>query len=160
MSVFLLIKWVHVLSASIWIGGIIFTIIVNRMLRRIMNPLEATRTLSIIGRAMQLPMRFSLYIAIITGPFLLIIRGIHPYILLNPVFYLTPLGSYFLLKLIAVSTMLALIPLHSKYGKKIARNDQDMKEYAKDRRRVIIVGWITFLLSVLIIYLGTGMRLS
>ncbi len=159
VSLFTVVKAIHILAASLWIGGIIFTVVINRGLRRMMQPMEATKTLGDIGRLIQKPMRASLYIAVATGPLLLLLRGISPAYLVNPAFYSTQIGAMILGKIISVAAVLALLPLHSKLGSEIYMT-QDRQSYNRLRREILIVGWVMLLLSLLTLLFGTGLRAS
>ena len=159
MSVFMSLKVVHVFSASLWIGGILLTVVINRGLRRTLPPMEATRMLGDIGRFIQKPMRAALYTAIATGPALLLLKGIGPEQLLAPSSYSTQLGGLLLGKLASVLAILALLPHHSRLGSAVYKA-RDRKSYSALRRRILVVGWATLASSLLALLFGTGLRLA
>lgn len=159
VNLLVIMKTLHVLMASLWIGGILFTIVVNRGLRRVFNPVDATKTLSIIGISIQKPMRFSLYTTIATGVIVLLMRvNISPH-LFNITFYTTQLGLILLAKITVVIMILALLPLHSKLGK-ATYHAGDRGEFMRARRKTLVVGWATLFFSILAVYFGTGLRFS
>ena len=156
---FLTIKWLHILTASLWTGGIIFTVMVNRGLRKNMAQIEATRILGTIGRVIQKPMRVSLYISILTGILLLLVKGINPIEILNPSFYLTSLGNALLRKAISVALILLMIPFHSRLGNRIY-GESNIDIYSRIRRRLLLVGWATLVFSLTAMLFGTELRLT
>ena len=159
LMLFAAVKFLHIIFVSLWVGGIILTVAINRGLRRHMPPMDATKTLGAVGRLIQKPMRLSLYLAVVTGAALLLLKGINPTELLNPVFYTTQLGNMLLGKIISVAAVLLLLPLHSRFGSAIYET-QDRKTYVYLRRRILAVGWATLIFSILAIMLGTGLRIS
>jgi len=159
LVLFTVLKSLHVIFASLWVGGIVLTVVINRGLRRSMPPMDATRTLGVIGRAIQRPMRLSLYLAIVTGVALLLLKGISPTELLSPTFYTTQLGGMLMGKAISVAVVLILLPLHSRLGTEIYKT-QDRKTYHYLRIRILAVGWASLIFSILTILFGTGLRIS
>jgi uncharacterized membrane protein len=156
---FLVMKILHLLFVSLWVGGIVLTVVINRGLRRYLQSIDATKTLGIIGRVIQKSLRLSLYLAIVTGLALLVIRGVDLNVLFNTVFYTTRFGSMLLGKILSVVAVLILLPLHSRYGSAIYET-QDGKTYVHLRRRILAVGWATLIFSILAIVFGTGLRVS
>jgi len=159
LTFFAFVKTLHLLFASIWIGGIILTVVINRALRRTMPADEATKTLGVIGRSIQTTMRYSLYLAIATGLLLLLIRGITPTRLVDPIFYTTRFGTFLLSKIIFVLLILALLPLHSRLGEKLHMTN-DRATYIRLRRNILLVGWASLGFTILVALLGALLRLS
>ncbi|MEO0144501.1 MAG: hypothetical protein ABIL49_01715 [candidate division WOR-3 bacterium] len=154
MTLFEITKFIHILSVFIWTGGIIFTIIVNRELKKYMDMMNATKTLSIIGKSIQLPMRISLILAIISGIILLILRKLP---ILEIEFYKTSIGKLILIKYIVVLMFVLILPYHSKIGKSLIK-ENDKEKFKKLRNLLIFIGWIILILSILAMYLGTKIR--
>ena len=153
----IIIKLIHVISAAIWIGGIIFTTFMSRGLRREMPQREVTALVQKVGRIIASPMRISLYIAIGTGPFLLLSRGINPITLLLEV-------DTFVEALAASKTILAAIIVvlaiyHTRIGSRLS-GLEDEKEYSRTRMKLIVVGWLSLILTLALPALGTIMRYS
>ncbi len=159
LTVLTIIKLVHIVSASLWVGGILFTVIVNRRLRKTYPPVEATKLLGVVGRAIQRPMRYSLYIAVVTGPLLLLTRGFGVQLLTSSQFYGTHFGAILLLKMILVAAVLLMLPLHSSLGRRLYEME-DGPEYARERLKMLVVGWATLYLTLAIIGLGSLLRFS
>jgi len=60
LDLFIFIKWIHIVSVSVWIGGIILTIFINRKLIRTYERKEAFNMMRNIGSMIQFPMRIFL----------------------------------------------------------------------------------------------------
>jgi len=159
LEYFAFVKTLHLLFASLWIGSIMLTVVVNRALRRAMPAMEATKTLGVVGRSIQKTMRYSLYLAIVTGLLLLLTRGIVFTTLLDPIFYTTRFGAFLLGKIISVLLVLALLPLHSRLGEKIYVTN-DRTDYVRLRRGIMLVGWATLGFTIVAMLTGTWLRLS
>jgi putative copper export protein len=159
LEYFASIKTLHLLFASLWTGGIILTVVINRALRRTMPATEATKTLGVIGRSIQKTMRYSLYLAIVTGLLLLLTRGVAFKTLFDPIFYTTRFGAFLLGKIIAVLIVLALLPLHSRLGERIYMTNSGA-DYRRLRLGILLVGWATLGFTIVAIIAGTWLRLS
>lgn len=157
--VFVLVKWLHVAAASIWLGGLVFTVIMNRALRALLAPQQAAQVTSYVGRRMQRPLRYSLYVAILAGlgNVLLRFNGLSPLLALS--FYSTPFGQLFLLKLLVTLALLAVVEYHSRAARRLAwpPNGPVPPSY---RRRLIAAGWAALLLTLLLALLGSLLRFS
>jgi putative copper export protein len=159
LEYFTFIKTLHLLFASLWTGGIILTVVINRALRRTMPATEATKTLGVIGRSIQKTMRYSLYLAIVTGLLLLLTRGVAFTALFDPIFYTTRFGAFLLGKIISVLLVLSLLPLHSRLGEKIYKTNGGA-DYRRLRLGILLVGWATLGFTIVAIIAGTWLRLS
>jgi|FaiFalFF_MnMetaG_3_1042247.scaffolds.fasta_scaffold00559_8 putative copper export protein len=159
LEYFAFIKTLHLLFASLWTGGIILTVVINRALRRTMPATEATKTLGVIGRSIQKTMRYSLYLAIVTGLLLLLTRGVAFTALFDPIFYTTRFGAFLLGKIISVLLVLSLLPLHSRLGEKIYKTNGGA-DYRRLRLGILLVGWATLGFTIVAIIAGTWLRLS
>ncbi|MEM0481414.1 MAG: hypothetical protein QXM16_00785 [Nitrososphaerota archaeon] len=159
LTVLTIIKLVHIVSASLWVGGILFTVIVNRRLRKTYPPVEATKMLGVVGRAIQRPMRYSLYLAVVSGLFILLTRGFGVQLLTSLAFYATHLGMILLIKMILTVAVLLMLPLHSRLGRRLYEME-DGPEYSRDRLKMLVVGWATLCLTLAIIAMGTLLRFS
>jgi len=128
-------------------------------LRRTIPATEATKTLGVIGRSIQKTMRYSLYLAIVTGPLLLLTRGVAFTALFDPIFYTTRFGAFLLGKIISVLLVLSLLPLHSRLGEKIYETNGGA-DYRRLRLGILLVGWATLGFTIVAIIAGTWLRLS
>lgn len=157
LDLFIFIKWIHIVSVSVWIGGIILTIFINRKLIRTYERKEAFNMMRNIGSMIQFPMRIFLYIAVISGLSLLWLKTGSFYVAYSNVSNMTNFGMFLLLKLISVALMLLLIPFHSFFSSRASKLNG--KAFRKNRFLIVIIGWIILILSLLAILAGIGLSL-
>jgi uncharacterized membrane protein len=152
------LKWLHIATASVWFGGLVFTVIVNRALAQLLGPEEALRATSFIGRRMQRPLRYSLYVAIATGIFNAAARYGGFAFVLEPGFYASSTGELISIKAGLVILLLLTIYLHSRLGAKLAAlGDAPASPL---RRSLRAAGWLALLLTLAIMLLGSALRFS
>lgn len=152
-----LATWIHVVSASIWLGGMIVTTLINRGVRRDLEAPAALELIVRVGRILTRPIRYSLYVATASGLSILLNRGISPLILSDTSFYALPLGTTVLTKLLLGGTVLLLAIYHGRLGRLLsARPEGEL--YQKLRRKMQLVGWITLLLGLTLAAMGTILR--
>jgi len=157
LDLFIFIKWIHIVSVSVWIGGIILTIFINRKLIRTYERKEAFNMMRNIGSMIQFPMRIFLYIAVISGLSLLWLKTGSFYVAYSNVSNMTNFGMFLLLKLISVALILLLIPFHSFFSSRASKLNG--KAFRKNRFLIVIIGWIILILSLLAILAGIGLSL-
>jgi len=148
---FSFIKFLHIFFVGLWIGGILFTVIINRNLRKIMDRENALKTLIMIANSIRAYMELSLFMAIITGILLLILRNV-PVFDIN--FYNSKFGFVFLLKFISVSILIVLTIFHVIFGKSLSKDLRNEKL----RKNLMIVGWLVLLFSLIVMFLGSLIR--
>ncbi|MFQ5950940.1 MAG: hypothetical protein ACE5KH_02515 [Candidatus Geothermarchaeales archaeon] len=136
-----------------------FTVFMNRGLRRTMPQREVTALVSKVGRAIALPMRLSLYAAMFTGVINLMNRGTDPLLLLNAEFLQTHFGSLALLKLALSIVVLLAAVYQTQLGGRLSTT-QSEPEYATIRRRLLTVGWAALGMTLALTALGTILRYS
>ncbi|MEO0202934.1 MAG: hypothetical protein ABIL37_04340 [candidate division WOR-3 bacterium] len=154
MEIFEITKFIHLLGVLMWVGGIIFTIIVNRNLRKYMDTVEATKTLSVIGKSIQFSMRLGLILAILSGILLLVLRKIP---ILDFEFYRTDIGKLILIKYIVVLIFILVLPYHSKIGSVLLK-EKDFERFRKLRNLLVFLGWLILGFSFIAMYIGTKIR--
>jgi putative copper export protein len=157
LDLFIFIKWIHIVSVSVWIGGIILTIFINRKLIRTYERREAFNMMRKIGSMIQFPMRIFLYIAIISGLFLLWLRTGSFYAIYYNLYNMTNFGMFLLLKFISVTLILLLLPFHSFFSSRASMTSGE--SFRKNRLLVVIIGWIILILSLLAVFAGIGLRI-
>ena len=151
----MLIKAVHVVAASIWIGSIISLSLAVRVVRRFVGSPASIAISSEMGRRLRPLTRTSLYLAIVSGALLAIQRGFLS-ALLAFAFEYRPVVLV-LLKVMLGTAVLILVEYHSSLGASIARIANANGARAL-RRRIVIVGWATVALSIAMAVLGTALR--
>jgi len=157
LDLFIFIKWIHIVSVSVWIGGIILTIFINRKLIRTYERKEAFSMMRKIGSMIQFPMRIFLYTAVISGLFLLWLKTESFYVAYYNVLNMTNFGMFLLLKIISVTLILMLIPFHSFFSSRASKLNGNA--FRKNRLLVVIIGWIILILSLLAVFAGIGLSI-
>lgn len=151
-----LITWIHLICSAIWVGGSLFIAMVFAPILKTMSPSveERLQIMIKVGR------RFN-KIAI-PALLILIITGIYnsQQILSRPDFlFSSSYGMMLIIKMILVAALLASFAVHVR----IIRKDVEQKmlekqlsevEIVKLRKKIIIVGEITVVLSVLVLLLA------
>lgn len=149
------VLWMHVITASIWLGGLILTTVLNRTLRKSLGYEESYKVVRMVGYSFQKTMRYSLYIAILTG----ILNVLNDtYFNLNFIFSQHFIFSNFGILVILKSAIALFVLIFAIYHTNIARLIPKMKEnniVIKLRKRITIVGWIAMILTFIFFLLGT-----
>jgi copper resistance protein D len=159
-ALYLLSVWLHVLAAVAWIGGMVFLVLVLVPVLR-GRPFGAIQTqlLYRIGLQLRRVGWVALGLLIITGVTNLWLRGIPPVELFNPALYQGGFGSALLAKLALVAVVLAISAIHDfRVGPRaIALMEADPAGAAARsmRRRARWMGRLTFVLSLVILWLAT-----
>ena len=151
-----IIIWIHLISASIWVGGSIFIgIVLAPLLKTMSDSLEGRlRIMFRVGRRFNKIAIPSLIILIITGIYN------SQSILSKPEFLLdSNYGIVLVIKIILVIALIATFAAHVKTiskekENKIMSNRMSDVEIQKIRKRVIILGQITIALSVAILFMA------
>jgi len=149
-----IVTWVHLVSAAIWVGGSIFLgVVLSPMLRSMYSNLDQRLHLMIkVGRRFNKIAVPSLAILIITGLYN------SRFLLQEPqAFVLTNYGNFLLIKIILVISLVITYILHVKLiGKdvedKIMKNGMSQHQLSKLRKKIIILGEVTVVLSIAILF--------
>jgi len=151
-----IIIWIHLISASVWVGGSIFIgIVLAPLLKTMSDSLEGRlRIMFRVGRRFNKIAIPSLIILIITGIYN------SQSILSKPEFLLdSNYGIVLVIKIILVIALIVTFVAHVKTiskekENKIMSNRMSNVEIQKIRKRVIILGQITIALSVAILFMA------
>lgn len=149
-----LITWIHLISSAVWVGGSLFIAIV-------LAPLLKTMTTSIEER-LQIMIRVGRRFNKIAIPALaiLIATGIYNshQMLTRPDFLIsTSYGILLVIKMILVAALLASFAIHvriirKEVERKIMEKQLDEPQVARLRKKIIIVGEVTVVLSVAVLF--------
>jgi len=151
-----IVTWIHLISASIWVGGSLFIgVVLAPLLKTMSNTLEGRLQIMMrVGRRFNKIAIPSLVILIITGIYSS--QGI----LIQPEFILsTNYGIILVIKIILVLTLIATFIVHVKTinketENKIMTNNLSEIEIQKIRKRVIVLGQFTIALSIAILFIA------
>ncbi len=159
MSVFL-----HILSAIIWIGGMLFLALVVVPATRGLPPAERASVFGAVGRRFRAVGWGCIGVLIVTGVVNLTYRGVTVESLLTTQFWGSPFGTTLALKLAVVAVMLGLSAYHdfvigprSINILKLAGSEASpalLTEARRLRARASIVGRVETLLALVVLILA------
>ena len=152
-----ILTWIHLVSAAIWVGGSLFIGIV-------FSPLLKTMT-STLQERMQIMIRVGKRFNIIAVPALIIMMVTGLYnshlILGKPtILFETSYGQFLVIKIILVIVLIIVYAVHVRVirkdvEEKIMSNQMSESEIQKLRKKIIILGEITVVLSLIILFLAS-----
>jgi putative copper export protein len=152
-----IILWIHLISASIWVGGSIFIGIV-------FSPLLKTMFSSVEER-IQIMIKVGKRFNKIAVPSLIILMGTglyNSYILLSKpdLLLATSYGNFLIIKIILVIALIITYVIHVRVIRKdvedkIMSKQMTSNQIQKLRKKIIILGEITVILSVIILFFAT-----
>ncbi len=152
-----IITWIHLVAAAIWVGGSLF-------IGLVFSPLLKTMTSSVEER-MQIMIRVgkrfnkiavpSLIILIITGLYTSHVLIGKPDLLVS-----TSYGTFLIIKIILVIALIITYAVHVRVirkdvEEKIMSNQMSEPEIQKLRKKIIILGEITVVLSIAILFFAS-----
>ncbi len=151
-----LLTWVHITSAAIWVGGSLFIgVVFAPILKKMSMPVEERLQLMVqVGRRFNKLAMPALFILMATG-----IYQAH-LVLQSDILYETSYGNVLIIKIILVVALLITYAVHVR----IIRKDVEDKIIAKEmpqeqlqqlRKKIIILGEVTVVLSVIILFLAS-----
>jgi uncharacterized membrane protein len=152
-----IITWIHLIAAAIWVGGSLFIGIV-------FSPLLKTMTSSVEER-MQIMIRVGKRFNKIAVPSLIILMVTGLYtsnaLIGNPdLLVSTSYGKFLIIKIILVIALIITYAVHVRVirkdvEEKIMSNKMPEPEIQKLRKKIIILGEITVVLSVAILFFAS-----
>jgi uncharacterized membrane protein len=152
-----ILTWIHLISAAIWVGGSLFIGIV-------FSPLLKTMTDSVETR-MQIMIRVGRRFNKIAVPSLIILMATGLYsshILLSKpeLLVATSYGTFLIIKIILVIVLIITYAVHVRIIRKdveeqIMSNQMPEHQIQKLRKKIIILGEITVVLSVAILFFAS-----
>ena len=149
-----IMTWIHLVSATIWVGGGLFLgTVLAPVLKKSSMPLEERITLMIIvGRRFNKIAIPSLIILISTGLYSTSSLLLTPSLLLE-----TSYGIYLIIKILLVIAVIVTYAVHVKMISKKTENQIKLKKLSESqiqrlRKKIIILGEITTVLSVAILF--------
>ncbi|MDH5658032.1 MAG: CopD family protein [Nitrosopumilus sp.] len=152
-----ILTWIHLVSAAIWVGGSLFIGIV-------FSPLLKTLSDSVEER-MQIMIRVGRRFNKIAVPSLIILMGTGLYssftLLSKPDLLVgTSYGTFLIIKIMLVIALIATYVIHVRVIRKdievkIMSNQMLAPEIQRLRKKIIILGEITVILSVTILFFAS-----
>ena len=151
-----LLTWVHITSAAIWVGGSLFIgVVFAPILKKMSMPVEERIQLMVqVGRRFNKLALPALFILIATG-----IYQAHLVLQKSDILYGTSYGHVLIIKMILVAALLVLYAVHVRIIRKdvedkIIAKEMPQEQLQKLRKKIIILGEVTVVLSVIILFLA------
>jgi uncharacterized membrane protein len=154
-TLYLLSVWLHVMAATIWIGGLFFLMLVVVPWLRSGSSAEPARLLRETAGRFRTVAWACFAVLLVTGTFNLWMRGVRPDNLLNADWLTSPFGSVVVAKLVVFLVLVALSARHDfVVGPKAAeaiQRDPQSPETARLRREASLHGRVNALLALLLV---------
>ena len=152
-----IITWIHLVAAAIWVGGSLFIgIVFSPLLKTMTNSLEERMQIMIrVGKRFNKIAVPSLIILMITGLYTSHVLIVRPDLLAS-----TSYGTFLIIKIILVIALIITYAVHVRVirkdvEEKIMSNQMSEPEIQKLRKKIIILGEITVVLSVAILFFAS-----
>ena len=152
-----IITWIHLVAAAIWVGGSLFIgIVFSPLLKTMTNSVEERMQIMIrVGRRFNKIAVPSLIILMITGLYTSHVLLSKPDLLVS-----TSYGVFLIIKIILVIALIVTYVIHVRVirkdiEEKIMSNQMSEPEIQKLRKKIIILGEITVVLSVAILFFAS-----
>lgn len=152
-----IITWIHLIAASIWVGGSLFIgIVFSPLLKTMTNSIEERMQIMIrVGKRFNKVAVPSLIILMITG-----LYTSHTLIGKPDLLISTSYGTFLIIKIILVIALIITYAVHVRVirkdvEEKIMSNQMPEPEIQKLRKKIIILGEVTVVLSVAILFFAS-----
>ena len=152
-----LLTWVHITSAAIWVGGSLFIgVVFAPILKKMSMPVEERIQLMVqVGRRFNKLAMPALFILIATG-----IYQAHLVLQKSDILYDTSYGQVLIIKIVLVAALLITYAIHVRIIRKdvedkIIAKQMPQEQLQKLRKKIIILGEVTVVLSVIILFLAS-----
>ena len=152
-----IITWVHLISAAIWVGGSLFIgIVFSPLLKTMTDSLQERMQIMIrVGKRFNKIAVPSLIILMITG-----LYNSHLILGKPNILFETSYGQFLIIKIILVIILIIIYAIHVRIirkdvEEKIMSNQMSEPEIQKLRKKIIILGEITVVLSLAILFLAS-----
>ena len=150
-----LLTWIHITSAAIWVGGSLFIgVVFAPILKKMSMPVEERIQLMVqVGRRFNKLAMPALFILIATGMY-----QAHLVLQKSDILYETSYGHVLIIKMILVAALVLLYAIHVRIIRKdvedkIIAKQMPQEQLQKLRKKIIILGEVTVVLSVIILFL-------
>jgi uncharacterized membrane protein len=152
-----ILTWIHLVSAAIWVGGSLFIgIVFSPLLKTMTSSLEERMQIMIrIGRRFNKIAVPSLIILMATG-----LYSSHMLLGKPDLLIATSYGTFLIIKIILVIALIITYAIHVRVirkdiEEKIMSNQMPESQIQKLRKKIIILGEITVVLSVAILFFAS-----
>ena len=152
-----ILTWIHLISAAIWVGGSLFIgIVFSPLLKTMTDSIETRMQIMIrVGRRFNKIAVPSLIILMATG-----LYSSHMLISKPELLVATSYGTFLIIKIILVIVLIITYAVHVRVIRKdieeqIMSNQMPEHQIQKLRKKIIILGEITVVLSVVILFFAS-----
>ena len=152
-----LLTWIHITSSAIWVGGSLFIgVVFAPILKKMSMPVEERIQLMVqVGRRFNKLAMPALFILIATG-----IYQAHLVLQKSDILYETSYGHVLIIKMVLVAALLVLYAIHVRIIRKdvedkIIAKQMPQEQLQKLRKKIIILGEATVVISVIILFLAS-----
>ena len=157
----LFIRWIHLIAAIVWLGGIFFSIsVATPILRKHFQILESVQHTAAIRNRLRHIIRFTIHVLLITGAMNLFIVGLNTEMDFSQGYFVV-----FIAKLACVGVMTLFHSLHiAVFNRRLesaaANPNFNASEVAKLQRRVDLFGIFTMLAGLVVFVLSLCLRIN
>ena len=152
-----ILTWIHLVSAAIWVGGSLFIgIVFSPLLKTMTNSLQERMQIMIrVGKRFNKIAVPALIIMMVTG-----LYNSHLILGKPSILFETSYGQFLVIKIILVIVLIIVYAVHVRVirkdvEEKIMSNQMSEPEIQKLRKKIIILGEITVVLSLVILFLAS-----
>ena len=152
-----LLTWIHITSAAIWVGGSLFIgVVFAPILKKMSMPVEERIQLMVqVGRRFNKLAMPGLFILIATGMY-----QAHLVLQKTDILYETSYGHVLIIKMVLVAALLITYAVHVRIIRKdvedkIIAKQMPQEQLQKLRKKIIILGEVSVVLSVIILFLAS-----
>lgn len=152
-----ILTWIHLISAAIWVGGSLFIgVVFSPLLKTMSNSIEERLQIMIkIGKRFNKIAVPSLIILIGTG-----LYNSHVLLSKPELLVATSYGTYLIIKIILVIALIITYAVHVRIIRKdveeqIMSKQMPEKQIQKLRKKIIILGEITVVISIAILFFAS-----
>ena len=152
-----LLTWLHITSAAIWVGGSLFIgVVFAPILKKMSMPVEERIQLMVqVGRRFNKLAMPALFILIATGMY-----QAHLVLQKTDILYETSYGHVLIIKMVLVAALLITYAVHVRIIRKdvedkIIAKQMPQEQLQKLRKKIIILGEVSVVLSVIILFLAS-----
>jgi putative copper export protein len=151
-----ILTWIHITCAAIWVGGSLFIgVVFAPILKKMSMPIEERLQLMIkVGRRFNKLAVPALIILMVTG-----IYQSHLILQKSDLLLESSYGNILVIKIILVVALIATFAIHVRVIRKDVEEKIMSKQISNDqlqvlRKKIIILGEITVVLSIIILFLA------
>ena len=155
-----ILTWIHITCAAIWVGGSLFIgVVFAPILKKMSMPIEERLQLMIkVGRRFNKLAVPALIILMITGMY-----QAHLILQKSDLLLESSYGNILVIKIILVIALIATFAIHVRVIRKDVEEKIMSKQISNDqlqvlRKKIIILGEITVVLSIIILFLAAALN--